>query len=152
MASILDGHVEEAFFREMALTGIYLREGEFAAILREGHGWGGTAGESGNMRMNFLAVLDAAAEARSERELAHLTASQQELYAIGESQYSICMVCHGGEGQGIAGVGAALERSLRTWLTDQDLRERLREAARLRRSELAGWPEAARAMARVLDL
>ncbi|WP_017584405.1 glycosyltransferase family 4 protein [Nocardiopsis valliformis] len=47
---------------------------------------------------------------------------------------------------------AALRRALRTWLTGQDLREQLREAARLRRSELAGWPEAARTMAQVLDL
>ncbi|GAA1106959.1 glycosyltransferase family 4 protein [Nocardiopsis metallicus] len=47
---------------------------------------------------------------------------------------------------------AALEHALRDWLTDRGLRERLREAARLRRSELAGWPEAARTMAQVLGL
>lgn len=46
----------------------------------------------------------------------------------------------------------ALELALRTWLTDRGLRDRLREAARLRRSELAGWPEAARAMTRALGL
>lgn len=46
----------------------------------------------------------------------------------------------------------ALERALRMWLTDPVLREGLRGAARLRREELAGWPVAARAMARVLGL
>ncbi|PWV46713.1 glycosyltransferase family 4 protein [Nocardiopsis sp. L17-MgMaSL7] len=47
---------------------------------------------------------------------------------------------------------AALERALRDWLTDPDLRASLRDAARLRRTDLAGWPESAREMARVLGL
>lgn len=46
----------------------------------------------------------------------------------------------------------ALERALRAWLTDPALRKGLRGAARLRREELAGWPVAARAMARALGL
>ncbi|RKS09064.1 glycosyltransferase involved in cell wall biosynthesis [Nocardiopsis sp. Huas11] len=46
---------------------------------------------------------------------------------------------------------AALGDALRRWLTDASLRERLRDAARLRRRNLAGWEEAARAMAAVLN-
>ncbi|OLT30620.1 glycosyl transferase [Nocardiopsis sp. CNR-923] len=45
----------------------------------------------------------------------------------------------------------ALAASLRLWLTDRDLRERLRTSARRRRSELAGWKQTARAMCAVLD-
>ncbi|MFI6577907.1 glycosyltransferase family 4 protein [Nocardiopsis sp. NPDC050513] len=45
----------------------------------------------------------------------------------------------------------ALAASLRLWLADRDLRERLRTSARRRRSELAGWKQAARAMCAVLD-
>ncbi|MFE3456374.1 glycosyltransferase family 4 protein [Nocardiopsis aegyptia] len=45
----------------------------------------------------------------------------------------------------------ALGDALRRWLTDESLRERLRDAARLRRPNLAGWKEAALAMAAVLD-
>ena len=50
------------------------------------------------------------------------------------------------------GDAAALERALRDWLTDPGLRATMRGAARRRRAELAGWSEAARAMARVLGL
>ncbi|GHC81782.1 glycosyl transferase [Nocardiopsis terrae] len=46
----------------------------------------------------------------------------------------------------------ALGRALRWWLTDPGLRKGLREAARSRRQELAGWPDAARAMAGALGL
>ncbi|WP_304454845.1 glycosyltransferase family 4 protein [Nocardiopsis sp. YSL2] len=46
---------------------------------------------------------------------------------------------------------AALGDALRRWLTDATLRERLRDSARLRRLDLTGWKEAARAMAAVLD-
>ena len=45
----------------------------------------------------------------------------------------------------------ALADALRRWLTDEALRERLRDSARLRRTNLAGWRETARAMAAVLD-
>jgi glycosyltransferase involved in cell wall biosynthesis len=37
------------------------------------------------------------------------------------------------------GDAAALARSLRGWLTDADLRARLRATAHRRRSDLAGW-------------
>jgi glycosyltransferase involved in cell wall biosynthesis len=46
---------------------------------------------------------------------------------------------------------AALADALRRWLTDASLRERWRDSARLRRRDLAGWEEAAEAMAAVLD-
>ena len=44
------------------------------------------------------------------------------------------------------------EATLRSWLTEPRVRERLRASARSRRGDLAGWDEAARAMDRVLDL
>jgi len=45
----------------------------------------------------------------------------------------------------------ALAVALRRWLTDTALRDRLRRSARARREGLAGWEEAARGMAAVLD-
>ncbi|WP_116246789.1 glycosyltransferase family 4 protein [Nocardiopsis sp. FIRDI 009] len=45
----------------------------------------------------------------------------------------------------------ALGDALRRWLTDPRLRGRLRTSARRRRSQLAGWRQAARAMGAVLD-
>ncbi|MEE2037507.1 glycosyltransferase family 4 protein [Nocardiopsis sp. CT-R113] len=45
----------------------------------------------------------------------------------------------------------ALAVALRRWLTDSALRDRLRRSARARREGLAGWEEAARGMAAVLD-
>jgi glycosyltransferase involved in cell wall biosynthesis len=44
----------------------------------------------------------------------------------------------------------ALAGALRSWLTDTELRERLRRLARERRRSLPGWPDTASAMARVL--
>lgn len=49
-----------------------------------------------------------------------------------------------------AGRPRALAGALRSWLTEPKVRERLRASARSRRGDLAGWDEAARAMARVL--
>lgn len=46
---------------------------------------------------------------------------------------------------------AALAGALGRWLSEPDLRERLRRAALLRREGLAGWEGAARRMAAVLD-
>ncbi|MFL6163184.1 MAG: glycosyltransferase family 4 protein [Jatrophihabitantaceae bacterium] len=44
----------------------------------------------------------------------------------------------------------ALAGALRAWLTDAELRQRLRQAARQRRAELAGWDSTTAAIARVL--
>ncbi|MCW2791241.1 MAG: glycosyl transferase, partial [Nocardioides sp.] len=44
----------------------------------------------------------------------------------------------------------ALAAALRRWLDDGDLRQRLRAAARTRRTTLTGWPETARRVSRVL--
>jgi glycosyltransferase involved in cell wall biosynthesis len=49
------------------------------------------------------------------------------------------------------GSASALADALRQWLTDPDLRGRWRESAMLRREELNGWPETARAVAAALD-
>lgn len=46
---------------------------------------------------------------------------------------------------------AALAEALRAWLTDADLRERLRAAARARRDTLPTWDATVRAVAGVLD-
>jgi len=45
----------------------------------------------------------------------------------------------------------AVADALRRWLTDPDLRQRWRESAALRRRDLAGWSETARAVAAALD-
>jgi glycosyltransferase involved in cell wall biosynthesis len=45
----------------------------------------------------------------------------------------------------------ALAAALRDWLTDPDLRERWRAAARARRESLTGWDETARQLAEILD-
>ncbi|MDT0330123.1 glycosyltransferase family 4 protein [Nocardiopsis lambiniae] len=45
----------------------------------------------------------------------------------------------------------ALATGLRRWLTEPDLRDRLRSSARLRRTDLTGWAEVARGVAAVLD-
>jgi glycosyltransferase involved in cell wall biosynthesis len=45
---------------------------------------------------------------------------------------------------------AGLAAALRTWLTDAELRQRLRGAARERRDTLPGWSQTARQIAHVL--
>ncbi|MEV7551353.1 glycosyltransferase family 4 protein [Amycolatopsis sp. NPDC089917] len=45
---------------------------------------------------------------------------------------------------------SALAKALRRWLTEPDLRDRLRASARLRRETLTGWDETARGVAAVL--
>lgn len=47
---------------------------------------------------------------------------------------------------------AALGSVIRSWLSDDDLRTRLRDAALARRTGLAGWPEAAERVGEVLRL
>ena len=49
------------------------------------------------------------------------------------------------------GDAVALAAALRRWLGDPDLRDRLRRAASERRGTLAGWPDTAAAVARVLS-
>jgi glycosyltransferase involved in cell wall biosynthesis len=44
----------------------------------------------------------------------------------------------------------ALAAALREWLVDGDLRQRLRDAARVRRSTLAGWDAPTDRVARIL--
>ena len=46
---------------------------------------------------------------------------------------------------------AALAASVRSWLTDPDLRREWREAAAARRTGLTGWAETGDRVARVLD-
>jgi glycosyltransferase involved in cell wall biosynthesis len=46
---------------------------------------------------------------------------------------------------------AALREALRAWLEDDDLRTRLRVAARERRASLAGWSATTSAVAGVLE-
>ena len=49
------------------------------------------------------------------------------------------------------GDSVALAAALREWLTDADLRQRLREAARERRATLSGWDAPTDLIARVLS-
>jgi len=49
------------------------------------------------------------------------------------------------------GDARALAAALRAWLTEADLRARLRQAARERRAALRGWPATAAVIARVLE-
>ena len=59
----------------------------------------------------------------------------------------------GGSGPGLlvpAGDVHALAEALRRWLTEPDLRDRLRRAATARRATLRAWPESAGALGRVL--
>ncbi len=46
---------------------------------------------------------------------------------------------------------AALAAALRRWLSEPELRRRLRHTARLRRGTLAGWPDTAAAVSRALE-
>ncbi len=110
MARILDRHVESPYFREMALTGVYRREGEMAEILKRDPDW---SEEPDDVRASILETL---AEARAERDeaddtLDHLTEEQQVLFAEGEHHYRTCMACHGAEGEGQDGVATALAGS-----------------------------------------
>jgi glycosyltransferase involved in cell wall biosynthesis len=50
-------------------------------------------------------------------------------------------------GDDVAALGAALRR----WLTESDLRKRLRTSAQLRRETLTGWDDTARRIADVLQ-
>lgn len=107
MAKILDANADSPYFREMALTGVYQREGQLAEILRNQHGWSPDSGET------YASVLASLADAETERpnvDLEHLTEAQQALFNRGSQRYSTCMTCHGAEGQG-GNIGAALAGS-----------------------------------------
>src|SRR5690625_120053 len=113
MATILDDHADNTYFREMALTGTWNRELEFAELLTSEFGWQASDNEQAE---ELLAALEEAATDQAEEPaLDHLTADQQALFAHGQTRYATCMVCHGPEGQGVSGVGPALSGS--SWVT-----------------------------------
>ncbi|MEX0774047.1 MAG: c-type cytochrome [Balneolales bacterium] len=108
IAAILDEHAESPYFREMALTGVNLREDEMANLLRNEYGWNDERGED---YATLLTSLAEAGEEPAEIDLSHLSEAHLELYNHGKERYAICAVCHGNEGQGISGMGATLAGS-----------------------------------------
>ncbi|MEX0929411.1 MAG: c-type cytochrome [Balneolales bacterium] len=108
IASILDTHADNPYFREMALSGVYHREGQMAELLRSEYGW---SDGRGDVYATLLASLGEAMEERPEIDLSHLTESQLNTYRRGEVSFAICSSCHGKEGQGINGIGPALAGS-----------------------------------------
>lgn len=117
MASILNRHPGSSYFREMALTGVYHREEQFAQLLRSEFGWND---DQNTLHKEFLASLSEAVEDRLSENLDHLTENQRQLYERGRIQYAVCSACHGTEGQGMSGIGSGLAGS--NWVTgDQDV-------------------------------
>ncbi|MDX1618316.1 MAG: c-type cytochrome, partial [Balneolaceae bacterium] len=115
MAGILDKDVESPYFREIALTGVYQQEDRFADLLQGEYGWNEERGES---YASILNSLEEAVQERPVRDLTHLTGAQRKLYELGERRFATsCMACHGAEGRGIRGVGAALAGS--DWVQGQ---------------------------------
>ncbi|MEX2574450.1 MAG: c-type cytochrome [Balneolaceae bacterium] len=108
IADLLNRHADSPYFREMALTGIYLRELEMASILRNEYGWNEGQSEE---RDEILTDLAEAAEEQPEADLSHLTEAERNLYENGSQLYSTCMSCHGPEGQGVGGLGTSLAGS-----------------------------------------
>ena len=109
IADLLNKHAEDPYFREMALTGVYKREKQFADLLRNGYGWNNDRSDETS---EFLAKLDNAETADNNREpLAALTGVQRRLYENGNRMYVSCSACHGTEGEGVSGIGPALAGS-----------------------------------------
>jgi len=112
MASILDQQADSIYFRDIALTGDYQREARLEAILREEYNWDEELGEG---YAALLTSLSDGAPTASDRTLDHLSSEEKTLFEQGAGKWAICMACHGAEGQGIAGVGPALNGS--EWVT-----------------------------------
>lgn len=108
MAMLLNKNVNSPYFREMALTGVYQREGQFANILREKYKW---SDDSGTVTNSVLVKLSEAEVEQNKENLAHLTATQKELFDKGKNIYNTCMACHGAKGEGVDGVGPNLDGS-----------------------------------------
>ncbi len=108
MARILDRNTGEAVFREMALTGVYRRELDFADVLRRAPAW---SEDSDNRRREFLETLAKAAEGREEEKPANLDGEQLLVFERGRLQYRTCMACHGERGEGLEGVATPLDGS-----------------------------------------
>jgi len=107
ITAILNEHANSIYFQEMALTGIHQREEQLAELLRDEYDWN----DRGEDYAELLTKLAEAAKEQSERDLGHLTNTQQELYKHGELLYAICSACHGTDGQGMSGIGSALAGS-----------------------------------------
>ncbi|MEX2402989.1 MAG: c-type cytochrome [Balneolales bacterium] len=108
MARILHENSESAYFREMALTGTYQREGKMAEILRTEYDWSEEQSDDAEW------VLTRLAEAQIEQpevDHSHMTEFQRELFERGSQLYATCRSCHGAEGQGVSGIGPALAGS-----------------------------------------
>ncbi len=121
MAAILNKHSDSEYFREMALTGVYEREAALAAVLRNDYGWDEEHGEEFEMILTSLADAEAGVD---EVDIEHLTEAQRELFERGQGLYGSCMACHGGDGEGVSGIGPRLAGS--EWVhTEPDILVRL---------------------------
>ena len=108
MAEILNNNINNVYFREMALTGVYQREGKFANILRDRH-WGEASGEEYDF---VLKTLDDATLQNIElADISELSEGEKELFEAGKRRYTTCMACHGSQGEGMDGVGPRLSDS-----------------------------------------
>jgi hypothetical protein len=107
IARLLHENAESPYFREMALTGVGNREQAMADLLRDEYGWRPGADEN---RDWVLGRLTMAIAHRTGREL-RLPAEELRLYARGGERYVACGVCHGEQGQGIAGMAPPLAGS-----------------------------------------
>jgi mono/diheme cytochrome c family protein/glucose/arabinose dehydrogenase len=108
MAMILDKNRESVYFREMALTGVHNREAAFAEILRNQYQW---RAENEGVFSLVLSSLAKADQMNEATDISHLSDVDQKLFAKGKDLFNTCSACHGVKGEGVDGVGPALEGS-----------------------------------------
>jgi mono/diheme cytochrome c family protein/glucose/arabinose dehydrogenase len=108
MAMILDKNHTSVYFREMALTGVYKREAAFAEILQNEYQW---SAENEGVFSQLLSSLAEADQMNETIDISHLSVSDQELFGKGKDLFNTCGACHGVKGEGVDGVGPALEGS-----------------------------------------
>jgi mono/diheme cytochrome c family protein len=108
MAMILDKNHNSVYFREMALTGVYKREAAFAEILQNEYQW---SAENEGVFSQLLSSLAEADQMNETIDISHLSVSDQELFGKGKDLFNTCGACHGVKGEGVDGVGPALEGS-----------------------------------------
>ncbi|MEX2601349.1 MAG: c-type cytochrome [Balneolaceae bacterium] len=113
MARIVNDHPESEWFREMALTGLYLREAEFSELLQTDFNWERDVLEE---KDNFLDLLNRVQE-ETDAPPQQLRDEQLRLFNTGRQHYQTCAVCHGGQGEGVEGVAPPLAGS--NWISGE---------------------------------
>lgn len=107
VAEILNEHADNPYFLEMGLTGVYGRESELLAILRQKYGWRQGMSEETDA---FLEHLSGEVGESTGPEVA-LSGEARRLYNLGRQQFGTCMACHGESGAGMEGVAPPLAGS-----------------------------------------